>query len=344
MIVKPYYDAHERKPSNFLLWLIGVYFATYGFAEQRFDRRKNFYDSQFNSLSTLISSDNSESTLQTLLLLQQVNIPIEPKFKNPISILNSFGDEIHYQDLQEKIDLVLNAWIDIKEEIVLSNVNSKGIFLNKEKRLFVFRDSNIDLLEILARHDSLIEQDLLLHNSQIGVLEIDQNLFGFSSIGNSKIITFITENSILDHTAITKSLSIDTIKVFNTLFNSCDFTNYDGIVKSFHSFILSTDTTMNFFLNCKFDSTSFESFSKIQNSEFVNCTIGNKYFSTSNFSEDQLLRWMWRIKAPSNVSDFAQKFIQNRDYSNFIKSAPFDSSILKAMKYLSERDKEALAN
>jgi hypothetical protein len=104
--------AKSITPTGFI-WLLGIYFALYGIASQRYENRLDQLETRISSLLTLTGTDAKKNALSQLIVIQHWGIPLSPEILNPIRTLKSLFGKTYIS--KESVDLV-------KETFFLSNM------------------------------------------------------------------------------------------------------------------------------------------------------------------------------------------------------------------------------
>ncbi|MEP5610898.1 MAG: hypothetical protein ABJP45_01550 [Cyclobacteriaceae bacterium] len=153
MIEKPIETEKSRRPSNFVLWVIGIHFALLGFSYQRFENAVTRKENGFNSLVEQLNSAHQEEILQLIIEYRKELIPVEPKFWPPNTVYESLSSDrgTVYPQLDKKMESTLMTYIPKTDSLTLRGVN-----LRNDLHLYsdAFRCSSCILKDISLRDGS----------------------------------------------------------------------------------------------------------------------------------------------------------------------------------------------
>lgn len=110
------HEYQDRKPSQFILWVIGIYFALYGVAFQRYELSINRLNNTYNSYIELLGNNPNNEILQEIINLQIDSVPLEGVINKPWSIVRSFTQKAPFDDIAENVGLILPNYINCKTE------------------------------------------------------------------------------------------------------------------------------------------------------------------------------------------------------------------------------------
>lgn len=211
-----------RKPSSFLVWCIGLYFALYGISIQRYENALNQNQIQINSIFSQLSTNDWKSAISRIPSIQKKKYPFKPDMIKPISVFRSLF--VSGQFDADIIDLT-NRIIESKKND-LSGISLKGVILK-----------NVDLSEAN------------LNKADLSNAEINNSNFKFSSFKSAKLKNVTIRNSNLCNTDFSNSI------LNGSRINYCSFSN-----TYFHnSSIINTDFSGSFFWMCDFSSSYCDS-------------------------------------------------------------------------------------
>lgn len=125
---KLHFDSDRKTPSTFSIWLIGLYFAAWGIASQRYENKIDVIENRTSILIAQTGTSSFKSAIGRIPNLQQRTIPIKPVISEPLSILYSlFGQETLYD---ENVELLKNVIVSFKTDRSKDKKDLSGTFLN----------------------------------------------------------------------------------------------------------------------------------------------------------------------------------------------------------------------
>lgn len=180
MIRKPKAEEYsDRKPSNFLLWIIGLYVALFGLAAQRYEIRINRLNNLFNTYIELLDKDVDPGIYDGFIQLQKSVVPKEPKVLEFWTTFQSFVEEEPFPDVVQHVGNIAPAYF--REEIgSLKDLESKQVLDLDDYERFDFKFEKCHLEKIRIRnkvHAKLILDSTYINQMAVwgsGILEIEQ--------------------------------------------------------------------------------------------------------------------------------------------------------------------------
>lgn len=130
--IVPYKDKITgiRPPTSFTIWVIGIYFALYGYASQKYQNR---LDTIENRVSLIISQLNTEDyenckiALERIPVTQKLVCSLLPSIKNPVSVIRSFiSKPVPHADTVEYLKEIIVSRKSKLNKANLSQINLKG--------------------------------------------------------------------------------------------------------------------------------------------------------------------------------------------------------------------------
>ncbi|MGB3463996.1 MAG: hypothetical protein WBA74_01945 [Cyclobacteriaceae bacterium] len=217
-------DHINRKPSNFLLWVLTVYLGFYSIAIQRYELSASRLTSSFSALVETLSDTPTEMEIQGLIDIQKREIPSQPIIFNPCTVVASF-------------------LITKPNEYIISDVQN------------IVRQSLTDILPTSKTHkyENLIldefeiknvNVDFFLDQSVLDVLRLIQAKFNLNNI-HTEMKELHLKKSILDYNfnnanEVKINQHLSKIDLDESYFASQSMTLEVGILNMYHSFIFTT--------------------------------------------------------------------------------------------------------
>lgn len=108
------------------IWIIGIYFAAFGIASQKYENRVDIIENRANAVIVMLANkETRKRAFRNIPKIQNMECPIKPNFQNPILTIKSlFGVSRKHQ---ETIKLLINVIEDLKYELSGAHLNY-GIF------------------------------------------------------------------------------------------------------------------------------------------------------------------------------------------------------------------------
>lgn len=122
----------EQPPSVFFIWVIGIYFAMYGIASQRYENRRDTLENKVNIVIAQLDTPYAKKIMTRIPLLQKKHCPVKPEVVNPLSIIRSlFGKEEPNDEITEDLkEIIIDRKNDL-EGVVIMGINLEGAVLEK---------------------------------------------------------------------------------------------------------------------------------------------------------------------------------------------------------------------
>ncbi len=144
-------DGDIRPPATIGLWLIGIYFALFGVASQRYENRLDKAETyEARVLSQIAIEGTRDVALKSIAELGRQKVPIKPSLGNPVSIVKSLFVDRIYEEGKKAVKPIVESFKDSLPE---------GMDL-KECNLHEANLSRADLRYADLRYVELSEADL----------------------------------------------------------------------------------------------------------------------------------------------------------------------------------------
>lgn len=221
MIHPPIDTTGRRKPSNFLLWVVGLHVGLLGIAYQRYENAVNRWHNNYNVLIERLGDDYNSAILQLINDKKYDKLPVEPHLLDISSVYRNFNDNWNepYFNVQPEVDKLLSLYIP-SQPGEYKNLNLKEKPLTFEQSgFFTISNSTIENMNILSSSDFIISEaeidslrvsspnfELDLSNSSIREITISE-AFGSFNIEKNIKSGFNANNSYINNS----KLSIDTL-------------------------------------------------------------------------------------------------------------------------------------
>lgn len=82
-------DESLPRPSTFVLWVVGIYAALYGIANQRYESHIDRIEARANGIYAQLGSSQWKEALERIPRAQAMTRPIQPRLFEPLSVLCS---------------------------------------------------------------------------------------------------------------------------------------------------------------------------------------------------------------------------------------------------------------
>ncbi len=132
----------EQPPSVFFIWVIGIYFAMYGIASQRYENRRDTLENKVNIVIAQLDTPYAKKIMTRIPLLQKKHCPAKPEVVNPLSIIHSlFGkEESNYEITDKDKHLTVHFYHvtlrgNANEPIFITDTNRVLFIVKKESAL-----------------------------------------------------------------------------------------------------------------------------------------------------------------------------------------------------------------
>ena len=125
-------NEYKQPPSVFFIWVIGIYFAMYGIASQRYENRRDTLENKVNIVIAQLDTPYTKKIMARIPLLQKKHCSVKPEVVNPLSIIHSlFGKEEPNDEITEDLkEIIIDRKNDL-EGVVLMGINLEGAVLEK---------------------------------------------------------------------------------------------------------------------------------------------------------------------------------------------------------------------
>lgn len=145
---------YEQPPSVFFIWVIGIYFAMYGIASQRYENRRDTLENKVNIIIAQLDTPYSKKIMGRIPLLQKKHCPVKPEVMNPISIIRSlFGKEKPNDEITEDLKEIIIDRKNNLEGVVLMGINLEGAVLEKvQLKGSYLKDANLKKTDLTEGH------------------------------------------------------------------------------------------------------------------------------------------------------------------------------------------------
>lgn len=123
----------ENKAPTLFIWILGIYFASFGIASNRYENSVSRIENRVVALTGQLSTKD-DTTFKTLIstipLIQQMETPIKPEIEKPLSVFNSFfKKEKNYEILLWTQEIII-TWKSRLAGVNLKKVNLVGANLS----------------------------------------------------------------------------------------------------------------------------------------------------------------------------------------------------------------------
>lgn len=113
-----------RIPAPITIWVIGIYFALYGIASQRYENRLGALENEVSLIVAQIGSPSGKKALERIPDVQKKPCPSEPELWPPYSgIISLFGKQVPNKEIVKKLNKVICSCKNDLNRVNLNNVN-----------------------------------------------------------------------------------------------------------------------------------------------------------------------------------------------------------------------------
>lgn len=255
---------HYRKPSSFLIWILGIYFAIFGFASARYERSINDLTLRITVFLNELNANAAKYALETAGDLLNYKVPLEPSLGNYSDVLSPilslFISDIH-EPSRGLVQSIILAYKEKMPGCNLERLDMKGL------RQFSVNLQGSHMKKSTWYGDNLVRSDFsgsFLSNVDLNFLIIGNVNFGKSTIVDLKAVG-------MDKPFDPKKVFGEGIPCGNTSSVIIDQCNFTG-AKIHYDFLHNAQIGASNFSSAEFK------FAKIINSSFFNCTFENTTF------------------------------------------------------------------
>ena len=93
----------KRKLITFALWVIGIYLTLFVIASKRHEHEAGIIEARVNAIFTQLETPDFKKAINHIPAVQQMECPVAPDIKNPVSIFRSFTADTTYPEMVEKL-------------------------------------------------------------------------------------------------------------------------------------------------------------------------------------------------------------------------------------------------
>jgi hypothetical protein len=101
LVYRKFVPNDDKLPSG-PLWLIGIYVAAFGLAEQLYENRIGIIENRANTILKMIGTEKRTFALSLLPSVLGMKAPVRPDFWNPISVTKSLMAECSLPEKDKK--------------------------------------------------------------------------------------------------------------------------------------------------------------------------------------------------------------------------------------------------
>jgi len=170
-------NEYKQPPSVFFIWVIGIYFAMYGIASQRYENRRDTLENKVNIVIAQLDTPYTKKIIARIPLLQKKHCPVKPEVVNPLSIIRSlFGKEEPNDEITEDLkEIIIDRKNDL-EGVVLMGINLEGTVLAEvQLKGSCLKDANLKKTDLSKGN---LEGCILSYANLSGAILYDVNLKG----------------------------------------------------------------------------------------------------------------------------------------------------------------------
>lgn len=338
MIQRPIEGEYKgRKPSNFILWVIGVYTGLLTIAWQRYELRVSRLTNTFSAYVGLLDFEHSNNgVLQGFIDLQSENVPKEiKKWWWPPNVFASLVDEEPFEDISINVARIAPLFIGPTIRDIKKLTTSEALMMvTFDNRSLSFYDSKLDAIFCVGSHSSL-----LFSSSHLSELTINEsNSFSITSTDHSTINLFRSINSkvMIDH----ELSKVKVLDIYGSVVQSPLITSgVEGLVeigesavkanfgKSFNSIFIRTELNIdtlqyegqNLYYKCEINTSLFQNIYNQDPAEayFYKCKINGSdttnidsldMFSQVNLYNGQAFHFKEFLEFEREQEEMMQKF------------------------------------
>ncbi len=161
----------EKKYPTFFIWVVGIYFATYGIAAQRYESKVDLIENRTNFVIALSGTSNYKIALEQIPMIQNMKTPWKPSI-NPVgldTLKSFFGDDVKCKDYFEPC-IKVNIYL---KKILLSYLSKT----TKYKRPFHLKEVNNERINLDRINLSEVDLSPLEMKGQETNIIVYTNLF-----------------------------------------------------------------------------------------------------------------------------------------------------------------------
>ncbi len=119
-------EAKDRKPSTFIIWIIGLYVALFSIASQRYENRIDLIEVRISSVFTQLSTPHYKRTFSQIAETQKITCPLKPDIKKPITVYQSLFDDTVYFEGVDLLKSAVENWKDSLSTVILTGADLSG--------------------------------------------------------------------------------------------------------------------------------------------------------------------------------------------------------------------------
>lgn len=319
MIHPPIDTTKYRKPSNFLLWIVGLHVGLMGIAYQRYENAINRWHNNYNVLIERLGDEYNSTILQLINDKKNEKIPVEPSILDVTSVYRNFNENWNepYFSVLPEVDKLLSLYIPNHSGVYSNLTLSSNPLVFDKVGSYTLLASSVKEIEVINT------SDFIFNNSEVDFLRIRSNGFEFQSkrsdfkeLNIQKSLGFFSADSIdsnVTHLTISNSvikesnISLDTVTDFHishTLFASVifDFNNIKDI-----------DAEEAIFYKCVFMKRDIFQLLDEENALFYECLIFDPIpeYKTSNLNMEGLEGHLNSPDYPQYFSSWSLKELPN---------------------------------
>ena len=121
---------HNKVAPTFFLWIVGIYGAIYGVAQQRYENRLDSLKNRANAITAQLTSSNASSVISLMPRIERTRIPYEPKIGRVFLTLKSlFGRGVESEQIAQLFKDIIELHKESLKGSNLSGINLSGMFL-----------------------------------------------------------------------------------------------------------------------------------------------------------------------------------------------------------------------
>ena len=119
-----------RKPATFFLWFVGIYFALFGIASQRYENKVDIIENRASLLLAQLATPAKKQALSRIPLVQNMKCPARPELQNPISIFMSLLYDVKCEVVVTLLKETIEDWKNDLQGVRLAKAILPGIDLS----------------------------------------------------------------------------------------------------------------------------------------------------------------------------------------------------------------------
>ena len=221
-----------KKPSTFVLWVVGIYTALFSIASQQYENRIDTIENRVSLIIAQISMNPSRANMNLVSPTQNMLCPLEPKYFKPITTLKSILFE--HQTLYVETVNVLRTLL----------VNHKGFLSNLDLTGCVLEDSNLSS----ANFYSSILKGAKLSGADLEAANLGGAIIENADMTNTYLVGANLANATIRDTNLQKA-KLDFCKLMNASIINTNLQNSEGLTvkilletKTLYKTIIDPDT------------------------------------------------------------------------------------------------------